>query len=145
MKKLHFNILIEASPAKVWKVLWDKQLYMEWTKVFAEGSRAETDWQEGSKILFLDGNGQGMVSRVAKSIPERFMSIEHLGFYDNGKEDLESEKVKDWAGVLENYTLDPTEKGTKLSIEMDTNEEYKEYFEETWPEALKIVKELSER
>jgi len=47
---------------------------------FAAGSYAKTDnWKEGSKVLFLDGKGQGMVSTVAKNKPNEYMSFKHLG------------------------------------------------------------------
>ncbi|MBD8487402.1 SRPBCC domain-containing protein [Echinicola sp. CAU 1574] len=144
MEKLTFTIQINTSPEKVWETLWDDKSYQAWTAVFSEGSRAETDWKEGSKVLFLDGNGQGMVSRIAKTIPNKYMSIEHLGFYDNGKEDLESEKVKSWAGVHENYTLKNIDGNTELLVEMDTVEEYKEYFNDTWPKALLKLKSIAE-
>jgi len=33
---------------------------------------------------------------------------------------------------------------TELKIDMDSNDEYKDYFLKTWPKALEKVKELSE-
>ncbi|QDH79745.1 SRPBCC domain-containing protein [Echinicola soli] len=144
MKTSIYTIKIKARPEKIWDILWDDINYQTWTAVFAEESKVETDWQEGSKVLFLDNNGQGMVSRIAKNIPFQFMSIEHLGFYDNGKEDLESENVKGWAGAKENYTLTPLGQSTVLLVEMDIEDSLKEHFDKIWPEALKKIKELSE-
>jgi hypothetical protein len=86
MEKLHYDIAINATPEKVWKVLWTDKTYREWTSAFSEGSHAETDWKEGSKVLFLDGNGQGMVSKIAVNRPNEFMSFEHLGEVHEGKE-----------------------------------------------------------
>jgi hypothetical protein len=116
-----------------------------WTAVFAEGSRAETDWQEGSKTLFVDGNNNGMVSTIVRNVPNEFLSIKHLGEIKDGVEDLDSGKVKEWAGALENYTLKVTEGKTELIVEMDMNDEFKEYFQNTWPKALEKVKELAEK
>lgn len=67
MEKLNFAVSINAPAEKVWKVLFDDATYRNWTSVFAPGSYAETDWKEGSKALFSDGKGSGMVSRIAKS------------------------------------------------------------------------------
>jgi uncharacterized protein YndB with AHSA1/START domain len=75
MEKLNFNIVINATPEKVWKVLWNDDTYRKWTSAFAEGSHAETDWKQGSKVLFLDGKGEGMVSKIAESRPNEFMSF----------------------------------------------------------------------
>ena len=109
MEKLHYDIAINATPEKVWKVLWTDQTYREWTSAFSEGSHAKTDWKEGSKVLFLDGTGQGMVSKIAANRPNEFMSFEHLGEIRDGNEDTTSEKVKEWAGAHENYTLKKNE------------------------------------
>ncbi|MEJ6979794.1 SRPBCC domain-containing protein [Pedobacter sp. P351] len=144
MEKQTFNILINASPEKVWDILLGESTYPQWTSVFAEGSSVETDWKEGSRALFLDGKGQGMVSVIAKNIPNKYLSIKHLGMIKDGVEDMESEEVKKWSGALENYTLKPLNGSTELIIEMDMAEEFKDYFLTTWPKALDKVKELAE-
>lgn len=144
MEKLEYKISINAAAEKVWKTLWDDKTYREWTKAFSEGSWADTDWQKGSRILFLDGNGNGMVSRVADNIPNKFMSIEHLGNYINGVEDRDSEEVKAWAGAMENYTLNEKNDSTELTIETDIADDYKEMFAQMWPKALDRLKALAE-
>ncbi len=145
MEKKEFKTTINAPKEKVWNILWGNTTYPEWTSVFAEGSRAETDWKKGSKTLFLDGKGNGMVSTIAENKPNEFMSIKHLGFVKNGVEDLNSEKVKEWAGALENYTLKAINGKTELIVDMDITDEYKDYFEKTWPDALKKLKEMAEK
>nr|MBA2421736.1 SRPBCC domain-containing protein [Chitinophagales bacterium] len=118
----------------------------KWTGAFQEGSYAETDnWKEGSKVLFLDGKRNGMVSQVAANRPNEFMSFKHLGEVKDGVEDTTSEKVKQWTGGMENYTLKETNGVTELQVEMDITEEYKDYFANTWPKALEQVKALSEK
>lgn len=145
MEKQTFNIHIDASPEKVWDILLGKETYPQWTSVFAEGSTVETDWQEGSRTVFHDGTGDGMVAVIARNIPNQFLSIKHIGMIKNGVEDLESEEVKKWAGAFENYTLKPSNGGTDLLIEMDIEDSYKDYFMEAWPKALEKVKELAEK
>lgn len=144
MEKINFKTVINAAPEKIWKVLWDDATYRKWTSAFSEGSYAETDWKEGSKVLFLDGQGQGMVSRIAENRPNEYMSIEHLGEVKNGVEDTSSDRVKEWAGAHENYTLKKVDGKTELSIDMDITEEFKEMFSQMWPKALDNVKKLSE-
>ncbi|ALL08666.1 ATPase [Pedobacter sp. PACM 27299] len=144
MKKLEFKTMINAAPEKIWEVLLGKDTYPIWTAVFAEGSNVKTDWKKGSKAIFLDGKGNGMVSEIAENIPAKFLSIRHLGDVINGKEDLESEKVKEWAGAYENYTLTEVNGQTEWSISLDIVEDYEDYMMDTWPQALKKVKELAE-
>jgi len=144
MEKLNFNIQIDAAPEKVWNILWADDTYRKWTSAFSEGSYAETDWKQGSKILFLDGNGSGMVSRVAVNRPNEYMSIEHLGEVRDGVEDTTSERIKAWAGSHENYTLRKVNGKTELIIDMDITPEFKEMFEKIWPVALENIKRLSE-
>ncbi len=144
MERKQFLISINASKEKVWEVLLGKETYPLWTSVFCEGSRVETDWKKGSRALFLDARNRGMVAAIAEHIPNEFLSIKHLGEINNGVEDLDSEKVKEWAGCLENYTLKGVDGKTELLVEMDVLEAFKDYFEATWPKALEKVKALSE-
>lgn len=146
MQKQTFKVAIDAPREKVWNILWNNDTYPAWTAVFSEGSRAETDWKQGSKVLFLDGKGEGMVATIAENKPNEFMSIKHLGMVNkDGVEDLESEKVKEWAGALENYTLKTVNGKTELVVDMDITAEYADYFQQLWPKALDKVKELAEK
>lgn len=144
MEKLTFKTSIDAPQEKVWSILWGNTTYPAWTSVFSEGSKAETDWKKGSKVLFLNGSNDGMVSVIAENKAPDFMSIKHLGTVKDGVEDTESEETKTWAGALENYTLKTVNGKTELSVDMDITEEYKGYFLETWPKALEKLKELAE-
>ena len=146
MQKLNFSTDINAPKEKVWETLWNDASYRKWTSAFSEGSYAQTDnWKEGTEVKFLDPSGCGMISRVAANKPVEFMSFEHLGEIRDGVEDRDSEKVKQWVGAKENYTLNEINGVTKLDIEMDITEEYKDMFMKMWPKALQNVKELSEQ
>ncbi|ATL49960.1 ATPase [Chitinophaga caeni] len=144
MEKLQFNVRINAKPATVWAKLWTPGSYEDWTKAFSESSRAETDWQKGSKILFLDGDNNGMVSRVADMIPDQWMSIEHLGLVSKGVEDTESPEIKAWAGAKENYALKEVDHQTDLQVEVDVNDDFSSFLSEKFPKALARLKEISE-
>lgn len=144
MEKLIFTTIINAPREKVWRILWDDATYRQWTTAFSESSYAVTDWKKGSKVLFLDDSGSGMVSRIAENIPNEYMSIEHLGEVSGGVEDTVSEKIKVWAGAHENYTLKTIDKGTELTMDMDITDEFKEMFEKMWPKAMDNIKRLAE-
>ena len=147
MEKKEYKINISAPRERVWEVLWDDASYRAWTAAFAEGSKVETDWTEGSKVLFLDNNNQGMVSRIEKNKPNEFMSIKHLGIVKDGVEDYDSEESRKWGESFENYTLKPVNGGTELVVDMTANaipKEFETYFAEAWPKALNKLKELAE-
>src|SRR3712207_5518984 len=144
MEKINFSISINAPKEKVWKTLWDDSTYRKWTSVFSPTSYADTDWKEGSKVLFLDGQGSGIVSKIEANQPNRFMSFKHLGEVKNGVEDTKSEKVKGWKGALENYTLKEVDGKTELLVEMDANDDFKSFLMQTFPEAIEQVKVLAE-
>ena len=145
MQTLEFTINIDASKDVVWNILWNDSTYREWTSVFSEGSYAETDWKEGSKVLFLSATGEGMYSTIARNIPNEFMSFKHLGMVKQGKEEPLDEETNKWSGAMENYTLQETNGSTELTVEIDIIEEMHAYFNEHFPKALEIVKDLSER
>ena len=145
MEKINFTVTINAPKEKVWSTLWDDETYRKWTSAFSPTSYAESDWKEGSKILFLDGQGSGMVSKIETLRPNEFMSFKHLGEVKNGVEDTESERVKAWAGGFENYTLKESSEGkTELVVDLDMQDEFKDMFMQMFPKALEQVKILSE-
>ena len=147
MPKLHYSILIRAPKEKVWKTMLDDETYRKWTDVFSPGSHYIGDWSKGSKILFLapgEKGTMGMVSRIRDNRPYEFISIEHLGLVQNGKEDTSSAAVKDWEGNHENYTFKEKEGVTEVFVDLDTPDELKEFLESSWPRALQKLKELAE-
>lgn len=145
MEKLQHRISIDAPKEKVWETLWNKSTYEAWTAPFHSGSSIHTDdYKKGSKVIFGDGQGNGMVSRIAENIPYKFMSFEHLGEVTGGVEDTTSEKVKAWAGSHENYTLEENGRQTELVVEMDITPEFAAMFNDIWPKALGKVKEIAE-
>ena len=72
------------------------------------------------------------------------MSFKHLGVVKDGVEDTTSDEVKQWAGAEENYSLKPVNGNTELTVQVDINDEWKDYFVTTFPKALDKVKELAE-
>jgi len=145
---MHFEITIKASVEMVYKTMLEPTTYSERTSVFNPSSHFSGSWEKGSKILFLgtDNNGTqgGMVSRIRENIPNRFVSIEHLGIVEDGKEICSGQKVEEWAGALENYTFIDNVRDTLLEIDLDVDSDYGAYFAETWPKALDKLKTICE-
>ncbi|MBC8883709.1 SRPBCC domain-containing protein [Flavobacterium piscinae] len=148
MKKLTYSIAINAKAEKVFSTMIAKATYQQWTAAFNPTSTFEGGWNKGEKIHFIgtDENGKkgGMVSRIAENIPNQFISIHHLGILDGDKEILDGPEVEGWGDALENYSFSENNGVTTVTVEMDTKEDYADYFDGTWPKALAILKELCE-
>ncbi len=139
MKKLEFKISINADREKVWDALWADENYRKWTSIFSETSHAKSDWKEGSEILFMDAEENGMYSVIEKLEKPSEMTFKHLGELKNG------EKYKgDWSGAIEQYQLFDNKGETELLVSVDSNEEFASFFEKTFPNALKIIKQIAE-
>lgn len=146
METIYFSAHINAPREKLWDIMLNKGTYEEWAKAFGEGSRYEGDWNEGSEIKFLAGDsGMGMASRIKESRRPKFVSIEHMGIVKDGIIDTTSDDAKKWAPSFENYTLTEVDGGTELSVSVDVPSEYKSMFEESWPVALQLLKEMAEK
>ena len=147
--RMHFEITIKASVEMVFKTMLEPETYSEWTSMFNSSSHFIGSWEKGSKILFLgtDRNGTqgGMVSRIRDNIPNRFISIEHLGIVEDGEEIYSGQNVEEWAGALENYTFIANGRDTRLEIDLDVDSDWKIYFAETWPKALDKLKSICEK
>lgn len=147
LEKLHFEITIDAPAEKVYKYMLYER-YSEWTSEFNPTSRFEGSWEKGAKIVFLgeeaNSTTAGMVSRIRENIPNRFLSIEHLGIIQGDKEITSGPEIEDWAGALENYSFKEENGKTLVTVDVDTNQEFKSYMIETWPKALKKLKAICE-
>lgn len=148
LEKLSYTITINADAQKTYNTMLNKGTYEAWTAVFYPGSHFVGSWEKGTKILFLgpgeNGELGGMVSRIKENIPHKFVSIEHLGMVENGKERTTGIDVEAWAGCHENYTFEESAGKTLVTAALDINADYKDYFNETWPKALSKLKELCE-
>ncbi|MFZ1826637.1 MAG: SRPBCC domain-containing protein, partial [Chitinophagales bacterium] len=86
----------------------------------------------------------GMVSKIEVLQPAKFVSILHYGFLDGDSEVTTGEQVEKWAGGHENYSFQESNGITTVTVDMDTIEEYEEYFNNNYPTALEKLKEISE-
>ncbi len=147
MKKLEFNINIDAYPEKVWKTLWDQDTYRIWTSPFSEGSYYKTDnFTEGNKIHFLTPDGDGMYSIIDRIEPNSHLTFRHIGTIQNFEELPISQGSGAWTNALETYTLRTTGNGsTQLQVAVDIVDEYIDTMNNTFPIALKKLKQLVEQ
>ena len=151
MKKLQFNISIHAPVSAVYNIMLgisSKSTYEQWTAMFNPTSTYEGNWEKGSKMLFIgvDEKGEkgGIVSKIAENIPHQFVSIQHYGLVNAGKEITEGAEVEKWANGFENYLFEENNEVTTVKVEIDATEEFIDFMNETYPKALKKLKELCE-
>jgi hypothetical protein len=152
MKKLQFDIKINAPVNLVYDTmlgLSNIKNYEDWTAMFNPTSSYEGSWIKGNRIHFIgvDDKGEkgGMVSEIAENMPEKFVSIKHIGLLVSGKEILDGPDVEKWAGGLENYAFEEIDSITSLIVEVDVTEDFEDYMLETYPKALDKLKEICEK
>ncbi|HRO43305.1 MAG TPA: SRPBCC domain-containing protein [Flavipsychrobacter sp.] len=145
MKTIKKSITINAPKERVWEVLLQDQYTREWYSEFKEGSHAETDWQEGSKVMFLDGEGCGMLGRIVTNKPYELLDVVFDGFVMYGKEDFESEGAKAVKGSHETYWLTENNGSTQLDVASDMGEDWYDGMVEAWDRALIRFKSLAEQ
>lgn len=140
MRKLQFAIEIDAPKEKVWEALWKDENYRKWAAEFHEGSFYESDLAEGSEILFLTPERDGMYGVVEKNVPNEKMYFRHRG------EIQKSEKQPETYGeeAIEQYDLVEKNGKTELTATMNAPEDYIAYFAGTFPKALEKLKEIAE-
>lgn len=152
MKKLQFKVNIHAPATKVYDFMLginSKSTYEQWTSLFNPTSTYEGSWDKGNKMLFIgiDEKGEkgGMVSRIADNILNQFISIQHYGLLKSGKEITEGPDVEKWANGFENYSFEENNGITSLTVDLDITEDFLDYMNETYPNALGKLKELCEK
>lgn len=144
MNKKEYSIAIKATKETVWFSLWDDWHYRSWTNVFCEGSHAISDWKQGSKIQFVTSSGGGMYSIIDRIDEFSMMRFKHLGEIKNFEEQDIDDKTKSWTGAIEEYVLEAQEQGIILKVKIDVLEEHENYFDEVFPKAFQVVKDLAE-
>ncbi|WP_312825891.1 SRPBCC domain-containing protein [Epilithonimonas sp.] len=145
MEKLKYQIEIDAPAEKVWDILWNEKTYSQWTYYFSPDSNMITDWELGGKTYFTDSSKKnGMVSTIERMEEPKHLIFKHLGEMVDGVEDVDSEKVKAWNGSLEAYYLEEINGKTTLTVEVDSNDEFKEMFDNGFKKGLEVIKNLSE-
>jgi len=152
MKKLQFKVSINSPVTKVYDFMLginSKSTYEQWTSLFNPTSTYDGSWNKGSKMLFTGTNEKGekggMVSEIADNIPNRFISIRHYGLLQANVEITDGPEVEKWANGFENYTFEENNGITKVTVDLDSAEDFVDYMNQTYPNALGKLKEICEK
>lgn len=139
MKLLEYTIQINATPEKVWDVLFTQDNYKKWASAMNEGTYFEGTWEEGTIMKFLDPKNNGMYNLVEKNIPNKQLSMKHLGWI------LEGElSPQDWEDSTLDYILEPNENGTLLIGKVNSLDEFVDFFNSKYPKNFENIKNLAE-
>lgn len=148
MEKIKFETTINVPVQKVYSTMLADATYRQWTAEFNPSSSYEGKWETGAKILFVgiskEGKKEGMIGKIREAVPNSFISIEYVGMLVAGEEITSGPQIEGWAGAQENYSFKEVNGQTLLQIEMDTNDDFKAYFEAAWPKALNKLKAICE-
>jgi len=149
LETLHFEISIDAPVETVYQNMLDKKHFEKWTAAFNPTSSFEGSWEKGSKIVFIDtdenGSSGGMVGLIKENIPNQFVSIVYTGIVHDNQEITSGPEIEGWAGACENYTFKAANNKTLLKVDLDTNHQFLDYFKDTYPKALDILKSICEQ
>ena len=135
MKQLEFETQINATPEKVWETLFSEETYPKWTP----GHRFEGNWQVGTMMKFFDKDNNGMYDEVLTNNPQKEMKVKHLGWIYDGEISPQG-----WEDVTVSYLLEPNENGTTLKSEVNSLDEFVDFYNGYFPSIFQKIKEISE-
>ena len=139
MKILEFKTQISAPAEKVWKVLFTQHENRNWPSAVNEGTYFEGTWEEGSVMRFLDDENNGMYNSVEKNIPNKELTMKHLGWIYDGELSQQN-----WEDSTVTYLLESNENGTLLTGKINALDEFVDFFNSKYPSNFEKVKKLSE-
>ncbi len=145
MKKSVYDITIKAPTRVVWKTLILPELYEDWAKAFSENSRFDGSWVQGAEIKFTDSERGGTRATLDVVQPEKRIFIRHIALINKAGEESTTGEIADkWLGTTEEYRLEETSSGTKLTVEILTHADFVAMSDDAWSTALSRIAELSE-
>lgn len=141
LNRLLFSIDIAADKTKIWKAIWEDKYYRDWASIFFEGSYYEAkNLNEGSKIMFLGPDQNGIYSLIQTHIPEEIIKFKHIASVTNGKLQAIDDESKKWTGANEIYSLKEGLNSISLQVEIDVLDEHVEFMSSKLPLALEKIK-----
>ncbi|MGC4231493.1 MAG: SRPBCC family protein [Niabella sp.] len=132
------SIRIRASGKDIWEIILNPD--NQWGLAFGDGATVETDWKEGSPIIWKDTeNNIGANGVVEVHQPEKYLQ---LHYYD----EVEPKPGATLGDYYEKIRLVPGEQENILSIEIGKITKCDiPTFEQMWDKAINSIKERSEK
>jgi uncharacterized protein YndB with AHSA1/START domain len=131
------SVSIKAGAAAIWDIILNPN--HDWANAFGGGALAETDWKQGSRIVWTDLQGNIGANGIIEILdPEKHLQ---LHYYD----DLDPNTNTPLGEYYEHFWLTPTDDGTELRVE--TGRLQKFYLNTQipmWEDALERIREKAE-
>lgn len=135
MKKLEYKTEIIATTEKVWNTLWNAETYEKWSS----GNRFEGTWEQGTVMKFFDTQNNGMFNLVETNVLQKELQMKHLGWIMNGELSPQG-----WEESNISYHLDETENGTELKVNVNSLDEFVDFYSGYVPKIFEKIKDLAE-
>jgi len=146
MERMRFKTEIDAPVNKVFNTMLGRDTFREWTSVFNPTSDFEGSWEKGARILFVgtnkEGRREGMAGIIKEHEPDKYVSIEYTGVIDGDEEITSGPEINSWVGTQENYSFEEKNGKTTVTVDIDIDDQMRDYFRETYPKALQKLKEI---
>ncbi|MEG1047385.1 SRPBCC family protein [Carnobacterium sp.] len=137
MKHIKKEFLLNCKPEEAWQLVVDRNKYQKWAFAFQEGSTYTGDMGLNETISFVDGSGDGLVSKVVVFEPEKEIKFSFLGEVTSGK----YVEVPAFADMLEQYIFEPVGNQTKMLVDVAMDDEYYDMMNEMWDQAgIELIK-----
>jgi uncharacterized protein YndB with AHSA1/START domain len=144
MKDLQFSVDIAAPVARVWDCMLDPIAFRDWTRAFCEGSYFEGGWAQGSRMRFLDPDGNGMDAIVDENRRHERVVLRMVGELREGRPSADSRLPREPAYEIYEFSALPGGR-TRLHVELRHWEDgFADLMAGLWPQALQRLKALSE-
>lgn len=137
MKHIKKEFLLNCKPEEAWQLIVDRNKYEKWAFAFQEGSTYTGNMGLNEMISFVDGSGDGLVSKVVVFEPEKEIKFSFLGEVTSGK----YVEVPAFADMLEHYIFEPVGNQTKMLVDVAMDDEYYDMMNEMWDQAgIELIK-----
>ena len=145
METLDYQITINAPKKIIWDALVDVNKFKVWSKAFSPNSTFIGTWKEGNEIKFIDEGQGGTVARLDVFKPyDRVVATHIAALTKDQVRETTGEFTDKWIGTKEIYELEETGEKTVFKVQMKCHPDFKEMFKDSWPQALKNLKQLVE-
>jgi len=134
------SIDIKASDDRVWQVLTNPEYTNTWAVAFSEGTYVETDWSEGSDVIWKMADGEvAAQGKVEVNYAPRLLKINYPG-------ENKDEAGADLGEYHEHYSLLEQDGSSVLTIESGPLKPADvESHAPMWDKAIALIKTTAEQ
>lgn len=130
---------IQSTPEKIWDILTNHEKNIKWASAFYEGTYVETDWKQGSEVLWKTPDGS--VGAKGKVVEHNTGENLKIAFWD----DVQMSDPQPTGEYYESYSITKENGASLLTIHSGPlSMKYCKSQEPLWDKALQKIKDLAE-